>query len=439
MTMRNIALDDAAEVDGGEDAWEEPELFPLDANRDGGVSPPLAEEVRACPGFDPGRVEIPTDAVTPSTPRIKSGAGFSPSPREEQAAVAWNATELVNDLEVADLLTDPAPGHAAAPAIPTEILEPRVTNAPIAALVAGPPTARDRSFQGREAAIPGAPAANSLSTPEIPTDIPVLSARAPAPEPKTMQNSPAARLSPLRAGGKNPGWIVRARALAPRALRVCGYSAGIWLSCVVLLILAYRFVNPISSNLMIFEWLGGARIDRTWVPLERISPQLARAVIASEDARFCSHMGLDLEEIRAAISRTRDGVPRGASTLSMQLVKNLFLWPGKSYLRKLIEAPLTLLVEIVWPKWRIFEIYANVAEWGPGVFGAEAAARHHFGKSAVNLSAEQAALLAAALPNPVLRNAGRPGPGMRRLARTVQMRMRAGGGAAACVERRMTP
>ncbi len=254
-----------------------------------------------------------------------------------------------------------------------------------------------------------------------------------------MQEHLAAPAFPANANSAPSAWFSRARALAPRALRALGYGVAIWLSCVVLLILAYRFVNPPTSNLMILRQLGGARVARTWVPLERMSPHLARAIIASEDGRFCSHMGIDFQEIRAAILRARGGLPRGASTLSMQVVKNLFLWPGKSYARKLIEAPLTLLIEIVWPKWRIFEIYANVAEWGPGVFGAEAAALHHFGRPASRLGAEEAALLAAALPNPAARNAGRPGPWMRRQAGTVRQRMRAEDGAAACVERHMTP
>jgi monofunctional biosynthetic peptidoglycan transglycosylase len=221
----------------------------------------------------------------------------------------------------------------------------------------------------------------------------------------------------------------------PGALHVAGYAILIWLSCVVLLVLAYRFVNPLASNLMIIRWLQGARIEQTWIPIESISPQFTRAVIASEDARFCVHFGVDFSEVAAAFKRSRQGTPRGASTISMQVVKNLFLWPGKSYVRKAIEAPLTLLVEAVWPKWRIFEIYANVAELGRGVFGAEAAARRHFGKSASRLTDYEAALLAAALPNPIARNAGRPGAGTQRLAQRVRMRMR-GGEDAACVERR---
>ena len=118
------------------------------------------------------------------------------------------------------------------------------------------------------------------------------------------------------------------------------------------------------------------------MPIDRISPYLQRAVITSEDGRFCRHHGVDWDEIEEAIERARDGVPRGGSTISMQVVKNLFLWPSKSYVRKAMEIPLTYAIETAWSKRRILEIYLNMAEWGPGVFGAEAAARYHFGKPA---------------------------------------------------------
>jgi monofunctional biosynthetic peptidoglycan transglycosylase len=161
-----------------------------------------------------------------------------------------------------------------------------------------------------------------------------------------------------------------------------------------------------------------------------------RAVVVSEDGRFCDHWGIDLAAIKEAIERSSGGTLRGASTISMQVTKNLFLWPQKSYLRKVIELPLTLLIELVWPKWRILEIYLNVAEWGPGIYGAEAAARHHFRKPASRLGEGEAALLAASLPNPALRDAGDPGPRTERKARTIQARMRISGAIAACVTNR---
>jgi monofunctional biosynthetic peptidoglycan transglycosylase len=218
-----------------------------------------------------------------------------------------------------------------------------------------------------------------------------------------------------------------------KGARYAAYGIGGYLALVVFLIFAYRLVNPPGSTLMLFRALGGTSIERTWVPLERISPNLVRAVIVAEDGRFCDHWGIDFEAIREAIRRSGDGTPRGASTISMQVTKNLFLWPSKSYLRKVIELPLTLLIELVWPKWRILEIYLNVAEWGPGVFGAEAAARHHFRRPASRLSEREAALLAASLPNPVRRDAGDPGPQTSRKARVIQARMHVSGPVAACV------
>ncbi len=215
--------------------------------------------------------------------------------------------------------------------------------------------------------------------------------------------------------------------------RYAAYGLGGYLALVVFLIFAYRIINPPGSTLMLFRFLGGTAIERTWVPLERISPNLVRAVIVAEDGRFCEHWGIDVEAIRDAIRRSGDGTPRGASTISMQVTKNLFLWPSKSYVRKVIELPLTLLIELVWPKRRILEIYLNVAEWGPGVFGAEAAARHHFRRPASRLGEREAALLAASLPNPVRRDAGDPGPRTSSKARVIQARMHVSGPVAACV------
>jgi monofunctional biosynthetic peptidoglycan transglycosylase len=215
--------------------------------------------------------------------------------------------------------------------------------------------------------------------------------------------------------------------------RYAAYGIGGYLALVVFLIFAYRIIDPPGSTLMLFRFLGGTAIERTWVPLERISPHLVRAVIVAEDGRFCEHWGVDVEAIQDAIRRSGNGTPRGASTISMQVTKNLFLWPSKSYVRKVIELPLTLLIELVWPKRRILEVYLNVAEWGPGVFGAEAAARHHFRRPASRLGEREAALLAASLPNPVRRDAGDPGPRTSSKARVIQARMHVSGPVAACV------
>lgn len=206
-----------------------------------------------------------------------------------------------------------------------------------------------------------------------------------------------------------------------------------WFGLMLGLIGLFRFVDPPGSTLMWWQALAGTKIEQRWVPLTRISNNLKRAVVVSEDGRFCHHWGVDPREVLAAIRRARDGVPRGASTITMQVSKNLFLWPSKNYLRKALEVPLTFGLELLWPKSRILEVYLNIAEWGPGVFGAEAAARYHFGKSASRLSSREAALLAVALPNPIARRAGRPGPGTARLASLIQSRVRAAGDAAACV------
>lgn len=193
---------------------------------------------------------------------------------------------------------------------------------------------------------------------------------------------------------------------------------------VSVLIVAYRWINPPATTLILAQRAGGTKITQTWVPLERISNNLVRAVIMSEDARFCTHNGIDWREIEEAFERAQDGVPRGGSTISMQAAKNLFLWPSKSYVRKALEIPETFAMEALWDKRRMLEIYLNIAEWGPGIFGAEAAAQYHFRKPAIRLTESEAALLAVALPNPILREAGRPGPGMQRLAQVIQGRMR---------------
>jgi monofunctional biosynthetic peptidoglycan transglycosylase len=207
----------------------------------------------------------------------------------------------------------------------------------------------------------------------------------------------------------------------------------VWLAVMTLFIALFRFVDPPISMLMILQRLSGTQITRQWVPLERISDNLKRAVIVSEDGRFCRHWGIDPREVAAAIERAREGMPRGASTITMQVAKNLFLWPSKSYARKALEVPLTLLIELMWSKRRILEVYLNIAEWGPGVFGAEAATRYHFDKPVARLSPREAALLAVSLPNPIRRDAGDPGRGVERLALAIQARMRADAQAAACV------
>jgi monofunctional biosynthetic peptidoglycan transglycosylase len=199
----------------------------------------------------------------------------------------------------------------------------------------------------------------------------------------------------------------------------------------------YRFIDP-PSTLMMWRRITLQRVEQTWVPLAAISPSLPRAVIASEDGRFCAHRGVDLGELRAAFREADDlSEMRGGSTIAQQTVKNLFLWQGRSYVRKVLEFPLALWADLVIGKRRVMEIYLNIAEWGPGgQFGAEAGARHAFGKSARDLSGREAALMASILPNPVARSAGKPGPGVRRLAGIYEGRMRRSAWAAACIIRR---
>ena len=213
-------------------------------------------------------------------------------------------------------------------------------------------------------------------------------------------------------------------AAEPSAL---GFGPGGWVALtMVALIGLFRFVDPPLSMLMAMQRLSGVELQHDRVPLDRVSNNLRRAVITSEDGKFCNHWGFDLGEIRAAM-RSGDGFGRGASTITQQLAKNLFLWPGKSYVRKALEVPLTLAIEATWPKWRILEVYLNIAEWGPGVFGAEAAAQYYFNKPAANLTEREAALLAASLPNPIARDAADPQPGLARKASTLQARMRVAG------------
>jgi monofunctional glycosyltransferase len=179
----------------------------------------------------------------------------------------------------------------------------------------------------------------------------------------------------------------------------------------------YRIGHPVST-LMLWRWLQGAPVSRAWLDFNAISPALPRSVVAAEDAKFCSHHGIDWEALREVIDDADEGeVTRGGSTISQQVAKNLFLWPGRSVVRKALEFPLALWIDLVLPKQRILEIYLNIAELGPsGQFGAQAGANYAFGHPASALSAREAALLAAILPNPVRRSARSPGPGVRHLA-----------------------
>lgn len=195
-----------------------------------------------------------------------------------------------------------------------------------------------------------------------------------------------------------------------------------------------HFVHPVST-LMMKDLAGFSGYDRRWTPIGEISPRLVRSVMMSEDGQFCSHHGIDLGEMRALIDDFLAGeATRGGSTITMQTVKNLYLWHGRSYVRKAIELPYAIYLDLVMPKRRIMEIYLNIAEWGPGIYGAEAASRHHFGKSARDLTARQAALLAVTLPSPLTRNPAKPSAGLNRLAATIERRAGHAGGYDHCLQ-----
>lgn len=203
----------------------------------------------------------------------------------------------------------------------------------------------------------------------------------------------------------------------------------------VLLVLVLRWVPPPFTALMIERklesWHSGEHIDlqRSWRPRAELPDDLKMAVIAAEDQKFAEHWGFDIAAIRAALNHNeRGGSLRGASTLSQQVAKNLFLWSGRSWARKGLEAWFTGWIELLWPKQRILEVYLNSVEWGNGIFGAEAAAQHHFGVAAPYLSARQASQLAAVLPNPRAWSAGQPSAYVNNRAAWIRQQMRQLGG-----------
>jgi monofunctional glycosyltransferase len=203
-----------------------------------------------------------------------------------------------------------------------------------------------------------------------------------------------------------------------RLIIVCAIVALALLLAPYVIAPFYRVIDPISTP-MLWRWATGQRVHRIVVPLSRVARSLPLTAILAEDAGFCRNYGIDLSAIREALQQSDDDVSdsRGASTITQQVAKNLFLWPGHSVVRKVLEIPLAIWLTLVLPKRRIMEIYLNIAEWGPnGEFGAEAGARWAFGVSARDLSAIQAAELTAMLPNPVERSARNPGPLVRELA-----------------------
>jgi monofunctional biosynthetic peptidoglycan transglycosylase len=217
-------------------------------------------------------------------------------------------------------------------------------------------------------------------------------------------------------------------------LRAVLFAVLILVALPYLLTPLYAVVDP-TSTVMLWRNLTGQRVERQFVKLERISPALSLSVIIAEDGRFCTHHGVDFQQLRAAVADAEDlDDVRGGSTITQQVAKNLFLWGGRSYVRKALEFPLALWIDLVLSKRRLLEIYLNIAEWGPnGEFGVEAGSRRAFGRPARDVTAYQAALLAAMLPNPVARDAKAPGPGLRRLAGLYTGRAARSPEAAACL------
>ena len=197
------------------------------------------------------------------------------------------------------------------------------------------------------------------------------------------------------------------------------WAGRIALGCAALalaLVFLFAVIRPPTTPYIVSEALRLGGVSRQWVPMEEIAPAMARSAVAAEDANFCLHWGFDMAAIRDALD---DGAARGASTISQQTVKNVYLWQGRSWLRKALEAVLTPAVELVWSKRRILEVYLNVAEFDTGVFGVEAAAQHYFGVSAADLGSRQAAALAAVLPAPKERSAARPSAFVARRAASI--------------------
>ena len=226
----------------------------------------------------------------------------------------------------------------------------------------------------------------------------------------------------------------RKRGIAWRAMRFVLVLAAILVALPLVLVPVYGLVNPLST-LMVSRYLTFQPVERQWRDLDTVSDRLKTAVILSEDGQFCRHDGVDWGALRNEITNWRAGEgARGASTITMQVAKNLFLWNNRSVVRKAIEVPLAIYIDLVLSKQRIFEIYLNIAEWGPeGTFGIEAGAQRAFGTTAENFSWERASLLAVTLPNPHVRNPARPTAGLRRTAAIIAARAQQFSSHAACV------
>lgn len=253
------------------------------------------------------------------------------------------------------------------------------------------------------------------------------------------RRAPARKSTSKRKGGRQqaPWW--RRLPQAPGALRRWLRRTVLMLLLVFVvlplgLILLYRVVPPPGTPLMLIRLAEGQSLEKQWASWEAVSPHLRRAVIASEDNLFCEHSGFDWESLEAAAKAYAAGERAGGgSTITMQTAKNLFLWPSRSIIRKGLEVPLTALLEMLWPKRRILEVYLNIAEWGPGLYGIEAAARHYFNRPAIDLTPRQASQLVAVLPNPLEWRPVPPSNYIARRAATIRTRIRQLGPLLDCV------
>ncbi len=226
--------------------------------------------------------------------------------------------------------------------------------------------------------------------------------------------------------------LLRRQSLFARILKIM--AALIALPLVLTLVYALPFVRPVST-LMMWDLVTFNGYTREWKSIDDVSPNLKYSVIMSEDGQFCSHHGIDLGELRGVVEDALDGEsPRGASTITMQVAKNLFLWNGRSLLRKGLELPLAAYIDLVLSKRRIMEIYLNIAEWGPGgIYGIGAGARHNFNIDAASMTKRQAALLTVALPNPIVRKPAKPSRGLSNIARIVERRAGSAGDYVKCL------
>ncbi|WGF89381.1 monofunctional biosynthetic peptidoglycan transglycosylase [Marinivivus vitaminiproducens] len=230
--------------------------------------------------------------------------------------------------------------------------------------------------------------------------------------------------SSRRLGAVRPRGEASAGGVKARLTRLAVRTGLVLLLGPALVLGLYRVLPPPITPLMLVRLVEGEGLDRSWRSLDSIAPTLPRALIAAEDNQFCRHFGFDWAELRGQVELALQGErTRGASTITMQVTRNALLWPGRDIVRKLVELWLTPQTELLWGKRRILEIYLNIVEMGPGIYGAEAAAQAYFGTSAAELSARQAALIAAILPNPRIYSASEPSAYVRERATVIERRV----------------